>query len=99
MLLTVPAVLLAGCGGPSEVDREICASAPAPDSWDGSAGRAGAILQDLAGYAPDNDRLVRAVDHARDDASAVVGGQDRAARLALTGSLSAIHDVCDDLGA
>jgi hypothetical protein len=64
------------------------------------------ILRELSGYAPDDDRLVRAVDRARDDAQAIIDGfsplnfpKIEGGVAALNGSLSAIKSVCGDLSA
>lgn len=111
VLLTAPVVLLTGCGGgPSEADRKVCTDAAnLVVSYDSSGvgtyavdQAATDILSQLSGYAPDDARLVRAVDHAREDARSVVAATDWAAIdgdfSALDGSVSAINGVCKELG-
>src|SRR4051812_41215228 len=98
VLLAAPILLLAGCGGPSEADREACDGAADLSMNNvqggilGQQDAAGGILGQLSGYAPDDHRLVRAVDRARDDARAVTTSgkqamEVRAAVEALEGSL------------
>jgi hypothetical protein len=112
VLLVAPAVLLSGCGGASEADREVCDAATDLSFSKPQAGLAAAkpsateILRQLSGYAPDDDRLVRAVDRARDDAQAIIDGfsplsfpKVEGGVAALEGSLSAVQAVCNDLGA
>jgi hypothetical protein len=63
---------------------------------------AGEILRQLSSNVADADRLVRAVDHARQDAQAVIDADNYLDEIgkaeALAGSLTAIHSVCADLG-
>jgi hypothetical protein len=110
VLLLAPAVALSGCGRPSEADSDVCQAAADLTSFDPdpAAARAPAtsVLRELSGYAPDDDRLVRAVDRARDDAQAIIDGfsplsfpKVEGGIAALQGSLPALQDVCDDLGA
>lgn len=56
----------------------------------------------LSGYAPDDDRLVRAVENAREDLQAWQSAANNAkadVAPAVAGSLPAVLAVCDDLGA
>jgi hypothetical protein len=111
VLLLSPAILLSGCGGPSEADREVCDAAGGLDvgslgGGPAAAGPATEILRQLSGYAPDADRLVRAVDRARDDAQVIIDAASpfdppriRGGVAALQGSLPAVQAVCNDLGA
>ncbi|GAB3314349.1 hypothetical protein GCM10027451_29200 [Geodermatophilus aquaeductus] len=99
-------VLLAGCGA-SEADLKACDGVAALDLSSRMGGRSGQqevasrILGQLSGYAPGDDRLIRAVNQAREDALAVASAthpvEIGAAFTALEGSLSAVQTVCDDL--
>jgi hypothetical protein len=110
-LLTCSVVLTACANGASttEADRATCDRAAKVSSigaGDSAARRpATSVLGELSGLTPDNERLVRAVGQARDDAQAVVDGfsplsypKIEAGVAALNGSLSGISDVCGDLG-
>ncbi|WP_448611828.1 hypothetical protein [Geodermatophilus sp. URMC 60] len=101
-------ILLAGCEA-GEADRVACDGVADLDLSSRMGGRSGQqevasrILGQLSGYAPGDDRLVRAMDQAREDALAVASAthpvEIGAAFAALKGSLSAVQSVCDDLTA
>jgi hypothetical protein len=113
-LMVLAVVVLSGCGGASgsgtsEADRKIClavADLPIRDISTMDWSQAPRVLEQLSGYAPNDERLVRAVERARDDTQTILDATSPFSypRLeggvsALRGSASAIRGVCEDLGA
>jgi hypothetical protein len=100
--------ILAACGT-TEADVSACETAaeisPIGDTETWAPTPAMSILELLSGLTPNNDRLVRAIHQARDDAQSIVDASSpvrypkmEAGVAALRGSLTGINDICGDLG-